>query len=228
MLRRILLMALTLVFTTSPLWGATITIPAGEFKKTSEELGAVLAYRNVAPASALGVSGFDVGVDISAIDVSSSFQIDNSSYSSVYMTRARARVGLPWGVNVGGMMGWSPNTLTKLYGFEVGKELLSDGLVTPALGIRGTYSRLNGLDGLSIYSWGADATVSKKILFITPYVGLGPQWISSTYTGVPREEFWQMRYFGGVEIIPFPLFRVSAEVEREVKWTYSLKVAIGF
>ncbi len=228
MLRRILLMVLTLALTTSPLWGATVTIPAGEFKKTSQELGAVLAYRNVAPASALGVTGFDVGGDLSAIDIGNSCRIDNSNYAYLYMTRARARVGLPWGVTVGGMLGWSPNTLTKVYGLEVGKELLADGLVTPALGVRGTYSRLNGLDMLSMYSWGFDAAVSKKLLFVTPYAGLGPQWISSSFTGLPREEFWQMRYFGGVEIIPFPLFRVTAEVEREVKWAYTLKVAIGF
>ncbi len=228
MLRRILPMILILALRAAPLCAATIVIPPGEFKKASQELGGAVAYRNVAPASALGVGGFDLGADVSAMDISSSYQIDNSSYARLYMTRARARVGLPWGVTVGGMLGWSPNTLTKMYGLEVGKEILSDGVVTPALGIRGTYSRLGGLDGLSLYSWGGDVTVSKKILFLTPYVGLGLQWINSAFTALPRQEFRQMRYFGGLQIIPFPLLRVTAEVEREVKWAYTLKVGVGF
>ena len=227
MLRRTLPLILTLALWVTPLCAATIVIPPGDFKKASQELGGVVAYRNVAPASALGVSGFDVGVEATAIDISSSYQIDNSSYALLYMTRARARVGLPWGVTVGGMLGWSPNTLAKEYGLEVGKEILSDGVLLPALGLRGTYSRLGGLEPLSLSTWGADATVSKKILFLTPYAGLGPQWISSKLNG-STEAFWQMRYFGGLQIIPFPLLRVTAEVEREAKTAYTLKVGIGF
>jgi len=227
MFKRIPPLLLTLFLAAGPVFAATVTIPPAEFKKASEELGAVIAYRNLAPASALGVGGFDVGVDVGGIDISSSYLIDNSTYARIYMTRARARVGLPWGVTIGGMCGWSPNSPIKQYGLEVGKELLADGLLTPAIGVRGTYSRLNGLAPLSIDSWGFDATVSKKILIVTPYAGLGPHWISSKLNG-SRAEFEQMRYFGGLRFVPFPLFRVTAEAEYEVKWAYSLQVAIGF
>jgi hypothetical protein len=50
-------------------------ISQGNFRDLSKEAGAAIGYRNTAPAAPLGITGFDAGVEASAMDIKS-----NSSY----------------------------------------------------------------------------------------------------------------------------------------------------
>ena len=56
-------------------------------------------------------------------------------------------------------------------------------MATPALGVRATYSKLNGIDDFDLQTAGIDATISKGFLFLTPYAGAGMLWIDGKYNG---------------------------------------------
>jgi hypothetical protein len=220
-------------------------INQGDFKTLSEEAGAGITFRNVAPAEPLGITGFDAGVEISAVEIKdgseywrAAFGDDAPSY--LLLPKLRVRKGLPFGIDVGAMYTYVPDSNIKLYGAEISKAILEGGVATPALGIRGTYTRLAGVGDLELQTAGVDASISKGFLFLTPYAGAGAVWIDSKATGrlqelatlagapLQEEKFWQPRYFVGVQISPLPLFSITAEAEYQQRPIYTLKAALGF
>ena len=113
----------------------------GEFRDLSKEAGAAIAYRNTAPAAPLGITGFDAGVEVSAIDIKSNSTYWNKAFNNdapslLYIPKLRVRKGLPFGIDVGAMYSYVPDTNIKLYGAEVSKAILDGTLATPALGVR--------------------------------------------------------------------------------------------
>lgn len=212
-----------------------------EFKNLSKEAGAALGYRNMAPAAPLGVTGFDIGVEVSAINInksskdwSSAFNNDAPSY--LVIPKIRARKGLPLGIDVGAMYSYVPDSNIKLYGAELSKAILDGGMATPAVGVRATYTKLAGVNDLSLQTYGVDASVSKGFLFITPYAGAGMMWVNSNARGnlhtlVPSltsETISVPRVFGGLKLSPLPLLGITAEAEYAARPIYSLKAAVSF
>lgn len=215
-------------------------ISQGNFRELSKEAGAAITYRNVAPTEPLGITGFDAGVEVSAINIQDESAYWNAAFgddapSYLLLPKLRVRKGLPFGIDVGASYAYVPDSNIKLYGFEISKAILEGTAATPALGIRGTYTRLAGVDDLKLQTAGVDASISKGILFLTPYVGAGAVWIKSEARGnlqalsdLDSEKIWQPRVFGGIKISPLPILAVTAEAEYQVRPIYSLKVALDF
>ncbi|WP_246399258.1 hypothetical protein [Geomonas silvestris] len=251
-MKKIIIMALSLLLTTGAEALArdlsfTQGIGQSAFKSLSHQAGAAISYKNTAPAEPLGLTGFDIGVEVTAVDIKKDADywraaFGNDAPSFLLLPKLRARKGLFWGIDVGAMYSYVPDSNIKLYGFEVSKAILEGSAATPALGIRGSYTKLAGVNDLELQTAGVDATLSKGLLILTPYVGAGAVYVNSKATGqlqslstalqggVPlkTEEFWQPRYFAGLKISPLPLFGVTAEVEYQERMIYSLKAALNF
>ena len=223
----------------------TSAIGQSTFNSLSKEAGVALAYKNVAPPHPLGITGFDVGVEMEAVDINkesaywkAAFNQNAPSY--LVFPKLRVRKGLPFGIDIGGMYSNVSNTNVQLYGAEVSKAILEGGAVTPALSVRGTYTRLTGVKDLDIQTYGVDASIGKGFLFLTPYAGAGYLWIDSKATGdlqrlataagapLRAEKLSQGRVFAGLEIKPLPLVRITGEFEYALRPIYSLKAAVGF
>jgi len=211
------------------------------FKELSKEAGAAIGFKNMAPAEPLGITGFDAGVEVSAVNIKSDSDYWNAAFgndapSYLLLPKLRVRKGLPFGIDVGAMYSYVPDSNIKLYGVEVSKAILDGTMATPALGIRGTYTKLAGVGDLDLQTAGIDASISKGILFLTPYAGAGLVWIDSTPKGdlktfnptLKSESLWQPRYFVGLKISPFPLVGITAEAEYQERPIYSLKAALSF
>ena len=217
------------------------------FKDLSKEAAALLSYKNIAPAEPLGITGFEIGVESSFVQISTG----NNNYwekafsydapSILPAPKIRVRKGLPLGIDIGAMYSALPGSNIKLYGAEASYALLEGGIATPALGVRGTFTKLSGVDDLDYQTVGIDASISKGFVMLTPYGGAGMvyfnskakgnlQLLSTILTGSPLsdEKMWQLRYFAGLRISPMPLFNITAEVEYLNRMVYSLKAAITF
>lgn len=215
-------------------------IAQSTFRGLSKEAGMGLAYRYAAPPASLGITGFDAGVGVSLIDVGSSYWSDafrgHSAPDYITLPTLRLRKGLPFGIDVGAMYADVSNTNIRLYGAELSKELLDEGTVSPALSLRASYTKLDGIDDLDIQTVGIDAAIGKSLLIVTPYLGGGMVWIDSRVSGnlktlaptLEDESIWQPRLFAGVEVKPLPMVRLLGEVEYALRPIYTLKVAIGF
>jgi len=242
--------AAALALAVSPVLAADISftraISQDDFKNLSKEAGAALGYRNMAPAAPLGITGFDIGAEVTAVSIDnndsywkSAFRDDAPSY--LVIPKIRARKGLPFGIDVGAMYSYVPSSNIKLYGAELSKSILDGSMATPAVGVRATYTKLAGVNDLSLQTYGVDASISKGFLFITPYAGAGMMWINSEAKGdlktitlsdsginLKKETISVPRVFGGLKITPLPLLSITAEAEYAERPLYSLKGAISF
>lgn len=220
-------------------------LPQDQFKLLSREAGSAIAFRNIAPTTPLGVTGFDAGIEVTAIDIKkessywkSAFNQDAPSYLTI--PHLRLRKGLPFGIDVGAMYAYVPDSNIKIYGAELSKSIIDGGVATPSLGVRATYSKLAGVSDLDLQTVGLDASVSKGFVILTPYVGAGMLWINSKPKGaladgtlpggfaLTDEKIWQPRFFGGLKFSPLPLFGITAEVDYSERPAYSLKAALNF
>lgn len=210
------------------------------FKSLCREAGTAISYKNVAPPEPLGITGFDVAAEVTAVDISKEADYwkaatGNDAPSFYLIPKVRARKGLFFGIDVGAMYSKVPDSNIQLYGAEISKAILEGGAASPALGIRATYTRLAGVEDLDLQTVGVDASLSKGFFIFTPYIGGGAVWIDGkakgnlqTLSSLKEEKFWQERFFGGIRITPLPLFDITAEAEYSDRATYSLRAAFGF
>jgi len=245
-MKRIILAAAALVIATAGLGQArdlkfTSPLTQGEFKDFSKEAGTALSYHNLAPSVTLGITGFEVAAQGVTVNVPQKTSYWVSAFGSdapdfLVIPSLRARKGLPFGIDVGAMYSYVPDSNIKLYGVEISKAILDGGLITPTLGVRGSWSKLAGVDDLDLQTFAADVNLSKGFVLLTPYVGAGIVRIESKPKGnlltlsptLTDEGITQPRYFGGVRLSLIPLVSITGEVEYAERATYSLKAAVGF
>ncbi len=193
---------ITVVFLVHPFYacaGKDITFPVlqnyllsqDEFKSLSEDLGLSLNYNLLGPASNLGWTGFEIGGSLSfaVIDKNASYWRkaiqDHNPPSYLLIPRLIIRKGLPWGIDVGVSYLHIPNSNISLVGAEAQYAILKDGIVQPAISLRGAYSSLLGVKELSMQVIDVSVAISKKMLIFEPYAGIAGVFIMSKPDTIP-------------------------------------------
>ena len=206
-----------------------------DFRNLSEDLGAAASYKGVIPATPLGLTGFDIGVEVSATTLQHPEAWDRASSGTApdtaYVPKLHLHKGLPAGFDLGAFYSSVPDTDMTLWGAEVRYAILDDGTVTPALGLRGTYSKLSGINELDFHTTGLELLVSMRLTIFTPYAGVGQIWTTSEPVGVPnlkKEEFTQGKYFVGGNL-NFGLINLALEADKTGDAaSYSAKIGFRF
>lgn len=205
-----------------------------DFRLLSEDLGAVLSYKPLTPTTPLGVTGFDLGIAATVTKLENSAVFNTAGagdLSSVAVPSLRLHKGLPFGIDIGVMYGAVPSTNIKLLGAELRYALVEGGAAMPAIGIRGSYTKLSGVDQLDFNTSGVDLSISKGFLLFTPYAGVGKVWVASTPVGIStlsKESFSLNKAFVGVNL-NFGLVNIAVEGDRTGEAsTYGAKLGFRF
>ncbi|ADE12361.1 hypothetical protein [Sideroxydans lithotrophicus] len=195
-----------------PVMAANITtlgsLVQPEFRTLSEDLGAALSYKPITPAAPLGTTGFDMGIEVTQTDMSRSSQLwskitnGGSTISKLYIPKLHIAKGLPFGIDIAAFYSKIPSTNISLYGGELRYAILDGGLAQPAVAIRGSFTKLSGVNQLSLDTKGLDVSISKGFAMFTPYAGLGQVWVNSTpnVAGLVAESFTQGKVFLGANL----------------------------
>lgn len=174
------------------------------FLKISEDLASATSYKALTPAEPLGITGFDVGIEMTSTSVENTAEMDTACGGCGLETLAIPKIhlhkGLPMGFDVGLMYASTSNSNVTLTGLELRYANIEGGIAMPAVATRLSYSKLEGVDNLSLESKGLDISISKGFAMITPYVGVGQNWVTSSATGFSNEEFTQVKYFVGFNL----------------------------
>jgi hypothetical protein len=110
---------------------------------------------------------------------------------------------LPFGIDIAAFYSAVPTTNIKLVGAELRYAIIEGGLAMPAIGIRGAFTKLSGIDLLAFDTKSLDISISKGFAFFTPYAGIGQVWTNSTpdaITGLTAESFTQSKVFVGANL----------------------------
>jgi hypothetical protein len=205
-----------------------------DFRLLSEDLGAALSYHPQTPAEPLGVTGFDVGASLTMSKIANKDAITHGVSGSVpgYLPvpTLRAQKGLPFGFDVAALYSKVPGTDVSFWGGAASWAFLKGGIAEPAVGVRASYTKLTGVDQLDMSTKGLDISASKGFLMLTPYVGVGRTWVTSTphVANLSEETFGMNKFFIGAGF-NLLLFNMNAEIDRTGQSTaYSLKAGIRF
>ena len=223
-----------------PVWAANIStldqLLQAEFKLFSEDLGSALSYKPVTPAEPLGITGFDLGLEVTSTEMKNSAlwtkaTNGSSAISSIIVPKLHVFKGLPLGIDIGAFYSAIPTTNIKLVGGELRYAILDGGVATPAVAIRGSMTKLSGVDQLSFSTKGVDLSISKGLAMFTPYAGVGRVWVDSTPNGVPllkKETFQQSKFFVGGNL-NFGLMNLAVEYDKTGSaQSYSAKLGFRF
>jgi hypothetical protein len=220
--------------------GNDIELPIGftqsQFDDLSRQVGLAISYTPLAPAAPLGLLGFDIGVEATAvhIDAKKSFWTDavgKTPPSYLVFPKIHVQKGLPLGLDVGLIYAKVPGTNIGLVGGELKWAILKGSLVTPAVAIRGDYTKLVGVNDIELSDYGADISISKGFAFVTPYAGIGEVWISSKeksdVVNFDKANLNETKGFLGVK---FSLFIISfvAEADFSKVPSYSGRLNLSF
>lgn len=247
-LRRHPLVAITLVMSaalaSTPVLADDISLGLGgnqqDFELAMQDLQAAFSYKGLAPAEPLGTLGFHAGVIASYTGIENDQawrNLTGSSFDDLGVVAIAAGKGLPFGIDVGAFIADVPGSNVNLFGAEVRYALAGGGIATPAVGIRASYTKINGLDELDFDTASIDVSVSKGFVFLTPYVGVGrvfsnadPKFAATDPRGLQysKVDNSDNKFYGGVRI-SLALFKVTAELDQTGDNTsYNLRLALGF
>ncbi|HUP96430.1 MAG TPA: hypothetical protein VM073_00730 [Usitatibacter sp.] len=186
-------------------FGGIGTLAQDEFRALSRDLGAAFSYKGVTPATALGPLGFDIGVEVTdtAMENSSLFaRAGAGGQSRLVIPKVHLHKGLFGGLDVGAFVAGAPDISARLYGADLRYTFIDDGVATPAIALRLSGTRADGLGPLDVGTAAVDLMISKRFTALTPYAGVGRvrTRASAQGTGLAREEIDQSRAFGGLNL----------------------------
>lgn len=208
------------------------------FKTVVHEAGTAIAYRGVAPGEPQGLTGFDIGIEVSMVEIDNDTWktvTGNDAPSSLPVPRLHARKGLPFGLDVGVSYAAVPDSNISVVGAELQYAILDGSVALPALAVRGSYSTLQGVDDLDLSTMGLDLVISKGFLMFTPYAGVGVVQINGEYAGddttlqalLKDQDFTDTRTFVGLQT-SLALLRLTIDAEFGEATVYTGKLSIGF
>lgn len=208
------------------------------FRLLSEDLGAALSYKPVAPAEPLGLSGFDLGIEVSSTKVQhpEAWQdaLGSSAPSSIVVPKLHLHKGLPLDFDIGAFYATVPSSNIDLVGAELKYALVKGGTATPAVAARATYTKLSGVEQLAFDTTGVELAISKGFAMFTPYAGIGRVKVNSEPQGdaagpgrLSKESFSQSKSYVGVNINLGLNIALEADKTGDAS-SYSVKFGIRF
>lgn len=186
-----------------------------EFRLLVRDLAAASAFKGLAPATPLGVTGFEVATSAGFTQLDTPTVWRRASFGRGVFTETigpslRLSKGLPFGIDVGLAYGGLDNAAANFAGAEMRWSLVPGGVLMPAVGLRVAASRLAGIDQLRLNNTSYELIVSKGIGPVTPYLSIGRVETQATPVnagGLQREKISQRRIalgghmnFGAVDL----------------------------
>ncbi len=223
----------------APALAADFAIDPGDvpfFPAVVTEAARLTAYRSMMPAEPGGLTGFDIGVAISGVEVESAlWQQFNVDESEIGVPRLMVRKGLPLNIDIGAFYADVSDYDLTVKGAEIQWALLEGSVATPALALRGSYTELDAAGEMEVTTTAADLVVSKGFALLTPYAGIGTVGFEGKYTGsdplvqalISDYDDDETRIFAGLQIA-LALMRITAEYEKMDEPVYSLKLSLGW
>ena len=209
------------------------TLVQKEFEELSIQVGITIGHVPLSPAEPLGILGFDVGIEITVIDIDDAELFwtngveDGDPPGIIFLPKIHAQKGLPFGIDAGLTYAKAPGSNIALFGADLKWAFLRGGITMPAVAVRTAYSRLLGVDDIDLDTYYADLSISKGLGFITPYAGVGQLWINSRSDLFENHSDSVTKGFAGVKVT-IVMVSFVAEVDITEIPLYSFRANLSF
>ena len=209
------------------------TLTQQEFRAFSEDLAAALSYKGLTPTTPLGVTGFDIGIAVTATKLENHSTFEKAAGgdfpSEVPVPSLRFHKGLPYGIDIGLMYAAVPGSNVQMWGGELRYAFMS-GVAVPSIGVRGAFTRVSGVDQLDFDTRSLDISIAKGFAGFTPYGGIGKVWANSDpkVGALSKEEVSKTKTFLGLQV-NLAITNIVFEFDRTGDAdTYGIKLGLRF
>jgi len=216
------------------------------FNSLCKDLGQGLNFIQLTPPDPYGLVGFDVGAELTLLNINQGSEYwkyatrDMQQPPLLPVPKVQVQKGLPFGLDVGAIYAYIPQSNVKLIGGELRWAVMKGSFVKPSIGIRASYTRLMGVPHLNFQTESIDASISKKIAIVTPYIGLGEIFAQGEanfdYTDENTGEnvsvdfkskgISETRVFAGLRVSLF-FISITGEVDISRIPSYNIKLSAG-
>ncbi len=158
------------------------SLTQAQWKTFVEQIGAISAFKSLAPAEPLGTMNFYVGLEYSRtpVDQHNPAWINTFTHpdadcplgDAVSVPTIRARMGVSENMDIGAYWITAPGSNYGMVGGEVKYRFLKESEKLPAVAARGGVTILTGVPDFDVSVYSIDLIASKKVAVLTPYVGL--------------------------------------------------------
>lgn len=201
-----------------------------EFGRLAKDFTAAASYKSVSPAEPLGITGFDVGVEVTSTKMEHGeiWKKAGGDSSTVYLPKVHVHKGLPFGIDVGASLSMVSGSDIKLGGAEIKYALIEGNTAVPAVAVRAAVTKLFGVDELDLDTRSLELTVSKGFLNFTPYAGVGKVWgtLTPDFASLSKESPSVNKVYAGLNM-NLGLANLAAELDR-TGGNESVSVKLGF
>lgn len=201
-----------------------------EFAKLSKDFTSAASYKGVSPAEPLGITGFDIGVEVTSTKMENGdiWKKAGADSSTMYIPKVHVHKGLPFNFDIGASLSAVPGSDIKLAGAEIKYAFVEGGTAMPAVSLRLAATRLFGVDQLDLNTRSVELTVSKGFLMVTPYAGIGKVWgtLTPNFAGLTEETPDASKVFVGANL-NLGLTNLAAEVDN-TGGNKSVSLKLGF
>ncbi len=208
-----------------------------QFDGLSEDLTAAFSYKAGAPAESLGILGFDAGLALTSTNLENTAawtaaMSSSDTINTLVVPKLYLQKGLPLDFDIGAFYVSVPDTNLEAWGGELKYAFISGNLALPAVAVRGAMTSLTAQDQLEVKSRSLDVSISKSILFVTPYAGVGRVWADSKPLAAgaiaSSVDMSETRTFIGVSVQPL-FFNLALEGDSVGGVpSYNLKLGMAF
>lgn len=208
-----------------------------QFEDLSTDLTAAFSYKAGSPAESLGILGFDAGIALSSTSLEhtsawTAAMSSNDTLETLIVPKLYLQKGLPFDFDIGAYYLSVPGTNLEAWGGELKYAFISGNVALPAVAVRGAVTSLTVQNQLELETRSIDVSISKSILFVTPYAGVGRIWGDSKAIAnnaiATSVDISETRTFVGVSIAP-AFFNLALEGDSVGGVTsYNLKLGISF
>lgn len=208
-----------------------------QFKSLVKEMGLIVTPTPNSPAEPLKTIGFDIALESTVTDISNGNDFwknawsDNDPSGYIMANRVHVQKGFPFGLDIGASITKGVNLDFTAVTGEVKYAILKGTVATPAISVKASYTKVFGLDDMSLQTASAGAYISKGILMFTPYAGVeGVYAFASDDSGndLDNENVGSVRGIAGLQFSPFPLLVINAEAAAGTAMQYGLKLGLRF
>ncbi|MBI5417048.1 hypothetical protein HZA55_03765 [Candidatus Poribacteria bacterium] len=215
-------------------------------KTFAKELGGAIAYRQYQAAKPLGLTGFDLGLQVNISPIKNK-DVWNKVYSYAGTKDAPAvlpipmifvKKGLPFNIDLGVRGLPVPGTNLTIMGGNLKYSILEGTIATPAVGITVDYSQVKGSKDFDLNVLTANASISKGFGPLTPYGGIAMDQTDLKITNSTLKQLTTnplsnakasgTRLFAGLRFALLPILAITGEVNMGEVTSYGLTAAVGF
>jgi hypothetical protein len=202
----------------------TVATAQTNFRALSEDFGSALSFKPASPAASLGITGFDISLEVSGTDMTKSAAAwkavtGNTADSTLYVPKLYVAKGLPFGIDISAFYTAIPTTDIKVTGAALSYEILEGDVAIPAIALRASTTTLSGISEYSLSTKSVDISISKGFIGFSPYAGVGQVWVDSSTTnatllgyGLQGEKFSLSKMFVGVNFnLGLPNFALDVD-----------------